>query len=39
MLLTALEDEVARYIDAHGEARDAEGRRLSFATVVGRLGA
>lgn len=28
MLLTALEEEVARYIEAHGEARDAEGRRL-----------
>ena len=28
MLLTALEEEVARYIDAHDEARDEAGRHL-----------
>ena len=28
MLMTALTVEVAQYIDAHGEERDAQGRRL-----------
>ena len=28
MLLMALEEEVARYVDAHDEARDEAGRRL-----------
>ena len=30
MLPTALEEEVAHYIEAHADARDADGRRLAL---------